>query len=221
MTDEEHAGFTGETLRFLSDLRDNNTREWFREHGDDYEAHVKAPAAAFAGTMAVALEAMSGTAQKPKIFRINRDVRFSKDKTPYNTHVHMAWLPADGGMSPPAFMFGLSPDYCTVGCGVFEFAAPVLEAYRQAIAGSAGDDLGALLGELEAGGCRLSEPALKRLPAGFPADHPWAELALRKGLGAWCDFEGPETATRPGLADRCLERLEKLMPLWRFLHDLG
>lgn len=221
MTVPEFTGFTADTLDFLSGLKANNSKDWFDEHRKTYEASVKKPAKAFAELIAGELERLTGTAQKPKIFRINRDIRFSKDKSPYNPHIHISWIAADSGESPPAFMFGLSPDYCTAGCGVFEFAKPVLETYRKAIAGSRGDDLGTILNGLNGDGFRLSEPVLKRVPPAFPADHPRVELLLHKGIAAWFDFEGPQDAARPDIMVRSLERFERLLPLWRFLRDLA
>lgn len=221
MSVPEFTGFTAETLAFLSGLKAENTRDCFDANRKTYEASVKKPARAFAEIMAGELESLTDLPHKAKLFRINRDIRFSKDKTPYNPHLHMSWLPADGDRSGAAFMFGLSPDYCVAGCGAFEFAKPVLDTYRQRIAGAAGEDLGRILDALEADGFRLQEPVLKRVPAGFPDDHPRVELSLHKGLAAWCDFEGPREATRPGIAALCLGQFERMMPLWRFIRGLA
>jgi uncharacterized protein (TIGR02453 family) len=217
----DFTGFTDTTLDFLSGLKANNRKDWFDEHRKTYETSVRKPARAFAELMAGELESLTGEPQKPKLFRINRDIRFSKDKTPYNPHVHISWLPAGPPGSPPAFMFGLSPDYCTVGCGVFEFSKPALESYRKAVAGPRGDDLGIMIEGLKKEEFRLSEPALKRVPPGFPADHPWAELSLHKGIAVWFDFDAPNSATQPDIMARCLERYERLLPLRRFLAGLG
>ena len=113
-------GFTQDSLKFLANLKANNTREWFADNKKTYETEIRQPAREFAAEMADSLEQLVGESLKTKIFRINRDIRFSKDKTPYNSHVHISWIP-DRGASSPAWMFGLSPDYLTLGCGVFEF----------------------------------------------------------------------------------------------------
>ena len=216
-----YSGFSDETLAFLTGLKANNNRDWFDANRKTYEAAVKAPAKAFSEVMAGEVERLTGTAQQPKIFRINRDVRFSKDKTPYNTHIHISWMPVGGGAGAPSFMFGLSTEYCTVGCGTFEFPKPMLERYRETIAGARGEELGKTIDGLVADGYRLNEPALKRIPAGFPADHPRAALSLHKGLALWRDFEGPQSATEPDLLRNCLGQFEKLLPFWRFLSTAG
>jgi len=213
-------GFTAETLDFLAGLKANNRKDWFEENRASYENLVKKPARAFADLMAGELERLTGAALTPKIYRINRDIRFSKDKSPYNAHIRISWLPAEGGESPPTFMFGLAPDYCTVGCGVFEFSKDGLETYRKTVAGPLGDDLGTMLDALKRDGFRLQDPALKRIPPGFPQDHPHAELSLFKGMAVWSDFDSPAYATRPDIIARCLERFERMMALWRFLWEL-
>jgi uncharacterized protein (TIGR02453 family) len=221
MPTSDFTGFTAETLGFLRDLKANNERDWFQANKKAYEAAVKKPSQAFADIMAGELEGLTDVPHKPKLFRINRDIRFSRDKTPYNTHIHILWSPADGGQGAPAWMFGLSTEYCTIGCGVFEFPREKLETYRKTIAGSAGDDLGKMIDGLKESGYRMSDPALKRVPAGFPDDHPYVELALHKGIAIWRDLEAPEAATRPEIAARCMAHFTELMPLWRFLKELG
>ena len=125
-------GYTPAALKFLKSLKTHNNRDWFQENKKTYEAEIKDPTKIFAAEMADALEKLTGDAQKSKVFRINRDIRFSKDKTPYNTHVHISWMPQTPAGVAPAFMFGLGTDYLTLGCGVFEFDKDALIATSSA-----------------------------------------------------------------------------------------
>src|SRR5262245_55749499 len=75
-------GFPPETMTFLADLKANNTRDWFAAHRPVYEHAFLAPAEAFTQAIAAPLEALAGRPVSAKIFRIHRDVRFSKDKSP-------------------------------------------------------------------------------------------------------------------------------------------
>ena len=93
MGDTEFAGFTSDLIGFLEDLRFHNEREWFKANSDRYERHVREPALDFIAAMAPRLEKISPhlTAVPKKVggslMRIHRDVRFSKDKTPYKTNL--------------------------------------------------------------------------------------------------------------------------------------
>ena len=163
------SGFTGDAVTFLNNLKSNNNRDWFLENKKTYEAEIKKPAALFASVMSEHLQSLTGQPHKAKVFRINRDVRFSKDKTPYNAHLHISFTPESKLASPPAWMFGLSTEYFTLGCGVFEFDKSALDVFRKNVAGSAGDKLSGLIDKLGKNGIRFSEPALKRVPSGFCA----------------------------------------------------
>lgn len=219
MTEFDH--FPPETLSFLAGLKANNTRDWFAANRAVYEAAVKEPATAFCAAMGAALAAMTGEAQVAKVYRIHRDVRFSKDKTPYNAHLHISFAPEAAKGTPPMWFFGLSPERLSLGCGVFQYEKAGLDAFREAMAGQAGRDLTALAGTLRGKGLRMSEPELKRVPAGFEKDHPNAEALRRKGFSAWTDLEDPSIATRPGLVARTIAELKPLLPVYRLMSAIG
>lgn len=220
MTDTAFSGFTKDTLTFLSDLAANNDRDWFAANKAAYESAVKRPAGLFCDVMRENLEALTNEPLKAKVFRIHRDVRFSKDKTPYNAHLHISFAPAHGAAAPPAWMWGLSPDYFSIGCGVFALDKDTLERFREQAAGPDGAALAGLLRSLVEGGVRIDEPELKRVPAGFPKDHPRADLLRRKGLTAWIDFDGPAQALGPDMVAGCRDGFKRLKPLFDRLRAL-
>jgi len=214
------SGFTDDTPRFLAGLAANNDRDWFAAHKADYESAYKRPADLFCDVMRGALEELSGVPLKAKVFRIHRDVRFAKDKTPYNAHLHISFAPDGASGPPPAWMWGLSPDYFTIGCGVFAFDKDALERFRGLVAGKGGAALARTLADLAGGGVRIGEPELKRVPAGYAADHPRGDLLRRKGLTAWIDFAGPDQALGPGMTARCLDGFRRLKPVFDGLQGL-
>ena len=168
-----------ETLRFLSDLKANNTRDWFQANKARYDRVMKTPAKWFARVLADELARRYGTQTVPKVFRVNRDLRFSKDKTPYNAHLHMSVADANGGF---AWMVGLEPEgRLVLGYGCFAFSSQRLDRFR-AEADRRGGELTKALA-----GFRLNEPELKRVPAPFLRDHSHGEMLRRKGLAAWID----------------------------------
>ncbi len=211
-------GYTPAALDFLKALKANNTRDWFQENKKVYEAEIKNPTKMFADEMAGQISKLTGDPQKPKIFRINRDIRFSKDKTPYNTHVHISWIPREaGGVVAPAMMFGLGTDYLTLGCGVFEFDKEALNRFREHVASDSGAQLEKLLAKLTKSGARLNEPALKKVPNVYPKDHPRGDLLRHKGIATWIDLDGPGEAVGGDLVKRCVAEFKKLKPVYATL----
>ncbi len=209
--------FNAEAVQFLRDLRATNTRDWFQTQKPVYETQIKVPAKAFAEAMQTALQDKTGVVHGSKIYRMHRDLRFSKDKRPYNAHLHISF---DAEGEPGMWFFGLDPDKLTLGYGVFEFDKGRLPAVRDQLAGPAGRDLMDLIAGFETAGLRVSEPALKRVPAGFDKDHPHVPVLRRKGISVWRDYADPREATRPGLVERVMQEFEAFLPLRDFLNRL-
>ncbi|SHG84484.1 TIGR02453 family protein [Cognatiyoonia sediminum] len=180
---------------FYSDLHANNKKDWWDENRGTYDDVLKPFALSFLDQLAPQLADLSDTTVKSKLFRPHRDVRFSKDKTPYKTHMNMMWrLEADAPQSP-VFFFGIGLDYVTAGAGMMGFEKPVLENWRQ----FADLDHKRLLGifdDLKTKGYGFREPALKRVPNAYDKDHPAGELLRMKGvvcskdIGTPADLEG-------------------------------
>ena len=219
MAGDEFPGFPKEAVKFLSDLKANNTRDWFTANKATYEAAIKRPAAEFCDAMSARLEKMTGTRCKPKVFRINRDLRFSKDKTPYNAHLHISFIPETGQPSPPCWFFGLEPKRIVFGAGNFGFDKQALETYREKVDGPDGKKLAKLLERLEAKDARTGEPELKRVPSGYAQDHPLADLLRRKGLSAWIDMKDTKAASCPEFTSECQATFKTLKPLYDWLID--
>jgi uncharacterized protein (TIGR02453 family) len=217
MTDTEFPGFSKQAIQFLSDLKANNNREWFAENKTVYEQEIKRPARFFCDFMCDQLQGLTGTPHSSKIFRIHRDVRFSKDKTPYKAHLHILFAPQTDMPSPPRWFFGLMPDSATLGVGVFSFEKPQLDEYRRRVAGENGAKLAKLLGSLLSDGAHMYDPALKRVPTGFPKDHPRADLLRRKGLAVWHDFESVDAVTGPQTLKNCRAGFKRLKPVYDWM----
>ncbi|MEO0387203.1 MAG: DUF2461 domain-containing protein [Pseudomonadota bacterium] len=211
--------FSPGALRFLADLSENNEKAWFEAHRAAYEAEIKGPSRAFAAALADTLETMTGRAHGYKVLRIHRDIRFSKDKRPYNAYIRISIAPFQGGANDPAWFFGVDPVALSLGCGVFQFDKTGLLAFRDRVAGDRGGALDQTVTGLEATGHRISPPELKRVPSGYDKDHPRAALLRRKGLTAWADHPATPFATAPGLVPRVREAFERLQPLFAALSD--
>ncbi|MEO9821529.1 MAG: DUF2461 domain-containing protein [Paracoccaceae bacterium] len=206
--------FSQEAVTFLQTLQANNSREWFADHKPIYEQHLKEPTKLFAADMCAALEQVTGIVHQAKIYRMHRDLRFSKDKTPYNAHLHISFASGDeNGM----WFFGLDPSSVALGFGVFEFPKPKLDTFRTKMAGPLGADLMQITNEFHANGFRVSEPALKRVPTGYDVNHAHAEVLRRKGISIWRDIGDTDFATQPYLVRRSIEEMQAFTPLRDFL----
>lgn len=172
---------------FFAQLAANNDRAWFADHKADYEARVKRPAALLLDDIAATLSRDLNVATKPKLYRVHRDVRFSKDKTPYNTHLHMQWSMQD---APVCYLFGASAEYCKLGVGAMVFPKDAIATWRARV--DEGADVVEAAAALQAAGWEMSEPELKRVPAPYAPDHPQAEHLKRKGLILWHDLSEDE-----------------------------
>src|SRR6266540_377020 len=189
------SGFKPEAVQFLADLAANNDRAWFQPRKADYELLLKEPLQALCVALAERLAARgvplrADPARSP--FWIYRDVRFSKDKSPYKTNIgaDFPWVGDGPGGADAAGLegshgvggyFHLSPGEIFVGGGMWHPEKPRLEAFRQAVlhdptaVKAAIEDpvFAATFGSV--GGDRLH-----RVPTGYPADHPEADLLKLK-----------------------------------------
>lgn len=215
MTDQI-SGLGQNALDFLDALKANNNRDWFAENKARFEDDVKVPALALADQITAGLAALTGERQKAKLFRIHRDLRFSKDKTPYNTHIHIAWSDAEAA-SAPMWFWGLDTRGFGMGMGVFGFDRAGLEAFRDFMASDKGAVIANLVNDLRNGGIRISEPALKRVPPGYPADHPRAEFLRMKAFSAWIEHANRRRALGPTAARHAVDDFSRLLPLYRAL----
>ena len=119
--------FSKATIQFLDGISKHNDKAWFDAHRADYDAHVAAPARELVSALGARLN-MNGS-----IMRINRDIRFSKDKSPYKTHLDMFFREGDDkGWDKPGYFFRLRPKALLLGTGMHHFEKDVLERYRKA-----------------------------------------------------------------------------------------
>ncbi|MBN1883270.1 MAG: DUF2461 domain-containing protein [Deltaproteobacteria bacterium] len=230
---DSFSGFFDETLSFYRELKGHNKKEWFEDHKKEFERFVMEPGRAFVVDMGKRLrEIAPGIIADPRVnrslFRINRDTRFSKDKTPYKTHLALwFWEGAGKRMECSGFYFHLEPDLLMLGAGIYMFEKPALEEYRRSVVHpvygpNLDDAIEALGGGVQGnGGCGLYPGArYKRVPRGYDPDHERAELLLNKGLTAGDDGPIPSELFTPVLLDYCMARYEKMLPLHRWLVEM-
>jgi len=168
------SGIPVAALDFYDDLEVDNTRSFWTEHRQVYLESVRAPMEALCAELAAEFG-------RAKVFRPYRDVRFSKDKTPYKTHqgAFVAVAPHTG------WYVEVSPRGVRTAGGFYATDAPQLASLRAAMAeGLTGERLQALLDELAGSGFEISGDRLKTSPRGYPADHPRIDLLRHRTLSA-------------------------------------
>ena len=199
---------------FFTELAANNSKAWFEPHKDRYTADIKKPAEFMADLLAEDLARLTGKAHTSKVFRIYRDVRFSKDKTPLNPRLHVMWSSADKDALAPAWFCGLSPTYFRVGMGVMGLQGESLTRYR-AFVDAWGDGLSDAVDDVLAKGGQLSDwgpEPLKRVPKPYDPDHVHAEFLKRKALAV--SIPMPEDWRALGLLKAINSRVKDLLPVW-------
>ncbi|MCA9792489.1 MAG: DUF2461 domain-containing protein [Candidatus Eremiobacteraeota bacterium] len=179
-------GFPPETLGFLEGIHAHNEKAWFDENRALYEAGYVAPARAFVEELGPRLKAIAPEVQyeakvNGSMSRINRDIRFSKDKRPYKTNVGIQFRHAAGkDVHAPGFYLHLSPGEIFCGIGMWRPDKVPLQAIREAIAEAQERALAVVEDPDFAGAWRLGGEALTRAPKGFEKDHPAIEHIKRK-----------------------------------------
>src|SRR5258706_9042742 len=158
-------GWPEEFQPFFIGLELDNSKRYFEARRETYETAVKAP-------MVALVESLADEYGEGKVFRANRDIRFSKDKSPYKTNIA-----ATAGMDGHGGYISLDARGLTVAAGRYELTPQQLAKYRKSVAAEkTGSQLAAIVGKLEKAGYEIGGEALKRGPPGVAPDHPPAPL---------------------------------------------
>ena len=219
-------GFPTATFEFLTGIAAHNDKAWFEAHRALYEAGYVEPAKAFVAAVGPRLREISPDVQfDPKVngslSRINRDIRFSKNKAPYKTHLDLWFWHGDRkAWDTPGFWFRLTPEKIMLGTGMYGLEKEPLETFRQSVIHprSAKSLLAAVAVTKAAGPYEVGGKSRKQLPRGYPADGVAGEFLLYEGLYASVDL--PAGAARQSdFADVCVKHYKATWPLSKWLLD--
>lgn len=221
---EPFAGFPRDGMAFWHELASEMNRDWFAANKARYEAQWVQPMEALlddvARRLAPAYRPLALGA--PKVMRIHRDVRFSKDKAPYKTHIGAVVTVAgkkvgEGGNAAIYVHLGLDEEFVGVGCYLFD--ADKLARWRKAVAGKPGAELQQLVDRLRRAGYAVGgHDDYKTVPRGFAPDHPRAGLLRMRGLTGSFPKIPRGLLLRPVLADWVVQHGKAMAPLVTWLH---
>jgi uncharacterized protein (TIGR02453 family) len=223
----EFRGFKRDAIQFLADLAANNDRAWFQPRKADYERLLKEPMEQLCVALAERFAARGLPLEadpKSSVFRIYRDTRFSKDKSPYKTSV-AASFPLAGAAKQAhgdGAYFHFQPGEMYMGGGMWRAEKPRLDAFRAAVmkkpdkVRAAFEDPGfvKIFKEVK------TEEALKRVPSGYPADHPMADMFRWKDVIFGKRLSDAQVLS-PKLPDTLADAYAAALPVLRFLATLG
>lgn len=221
------SGFPPQAVQFFKDIQANNYKAWFEAHKTDYINSVQDPAVEFVLTLGPRLQALSPDIQfdaatngSGSIMRIYRDIRFSKDKTPYKDWLGIGFWGGSKKNRASGVYFGVFPEGGSLHVGSHEFSKEFLTAYRAAVADEQGEALVAALAQLS-GHFAIQGEQLKTVPKEFPADHPRGELLKHKSLYASSPVFTPAELARSDLIDRCLALFQIAHPFHQWMVEVG
>lgn len=217
--------FTPELFEFLTELADNNDRDWFKANQQRYEDHVREPARAFIRAMAPQLAKFSPhfVAEDKKVggslMRVHRDTRFSKDKTPYKTNVGIQFRHEEGkDVHAPGLYVHISTEELFLGAGMYHPEKEALAAVREAISEDGKTWRRVAHGKKFTDEWELGGTSLKRPPRGFDPEDPNIEDLKRKDFIAVGSLTIDELLS-PDLPNALGKRFRSARPFTRFLTE--
>jgi len=220
-------GFPKQTIEFLRGLRKHNDKAWFDAHRADYDTYFIDAAKELVAALAPKLQKIDAAiVAEPRvngsIMRINRDIRFSKDKSPYKDHLDLwFWSGKNKGWDTSGFFFRLTPDTLMLGAGMHGFMPPVLARYRRAVLDpKKGPALARIVAQVRKAGYEVGGQTYKKTPAGVPADHPRADLTKHSGLYAGWSGKHPKELHGPKLVDFVTKHFASTAPLHHWLRTI-
>lgn len=225
---DQFGGFRADGTGFLRGLAQDNTKDFFEAGRATYENALRDPMRPFVTEVLGELRATVDPEieGEPKVgrslFRINRDLRFSKDKTPYNPYLDAIWWQGSGAKprENPAFIFRLTSDTLIVGCGLMGLRGPAVEHFRAAVDDpKTGVSLVGALAEIRSTypTLEVTEPTRKRVPKPYAADHERAGLLRLDGIHASVELAHPKNIATAQFATWVAEQQAAFAPLHHWL----
>jgi uncharacterized protein (TIGR02453 family) len=219
-------GFADAGARFFHALKKHQSRDWFAVHRHEYDEGWVTPMKLLLAEVRERIDPLfvQQALGEPKVFRIHRDVRFSKDKSPYKTHVG-GYIPlAQSGHGPgqPVPVYVQLGTETFVGAGHYVMDPGQLLRYRAAVVDDArGRALARILATAtKAGFTLVSFETLKKVPRGFDPDHPRAELLKRKSLALEFPALPRKLIESRALVPWLVKQVDRARPLVAWLADV-
>jgi len=221
-------GFSKDTIRFFKMLKDNNAKAWFEQNRNLYDNHVLPEAQKFVVAMGAQLSKISDEINADpridkSIFRLYRDVRFSKDKQPYKTHLALLfWEGSFKKLETPSFYFHLEPDNLMLASGMYIFPKDLIQVYRDAVVDDIqGRSLEKAIQQVQKkGNYQLGWEKYKTVPRGYDAGHARSHLLKMGGIGFSIEMPVPAEIFSPDAVEFAYRHFENMSPVYLWLKQM-
>jgi uncharacterized protein (TIGR02453 family) len=221
-------GFSKEGIEFLKKLEFNNTKAWFENNRTTWEKHILLPNTNFVQEMGETLQILVPTIHyKPKVsgslFRIYRDVRFSKDKTPMKSKIGLLfWQGQAHRMQSSSFYMHYDKESYFVATGIRAFKPPLLKTYRAYIKYKKHrESLHVILEELKQKGYSLPEPKYKRVPAEFDKDEEYVYLTKYASMFAYIEYTIDDVFFSESIVNRLFKVYQDMVKLQKWVYEMS
>lgn len=215
--------FTQDLFQFLRDLKRNNNRDWFRRNKDRYETAVRDPVLNFIADVGPGIKKLSryfvadASPIGGSMMRIYRDIRFSRDKSPYKTAIGLHFWHVEGNEgATPALHLRLEPGDSSVGAGVWRPEPRALKQIRDAIVAEPKKWERATSGRDSRSSCGMAGESLKRPPRGYDPNHPFIDDIKRRDFAVSMPLSDDQVCG-PDFMEVLLETFRASAPFAKFL----
>ncbi len=216
--------FTKETVKFFDRLKKNNNKKWFEAHREDLEFHVMEPARVFVMCMGDVLREIAPDIQAipqvdKSIFRLHRDVRFSKNKAPFKTNLGIfLWEGPAKKMECSGFYLGIEPKLFFAGFGMYMFTPEQLKKFREKVYNMENaKELTEIIKNLKKKGYKINEPHLKLVPRGFDKEYKYADLLKYNGLYAYYESSNMDELLNSDQIKFLFKKSKDMLPIHQWL----
>jgi uncharacterized protein (TIGR02453 family) len=217
-------GFPKSAVDFLTKLKRNNNKDWFETHREEFQYSVLEPAQEFVIVLGELLRTIvPDIIAIPKIdksiFRLHRDVRFSRDKSPYKTNLGLFfWEGTKKKMECSGFYFHLEPGQFFIGNGIYMFTAELMKAYRDLISSpDKAKELDSIIKKLKKKGYGIGGKHFKQVPRGLDREYPYAEYLLYNGIYAFDDSFPLKDLYKQDIVKYSFKKFKEMLPLHQWL----
>jgi len=221
-------GFSKKGIKFLKELETNNTKVWFENHRSIWEKYILLPNQNFIQEMGETLQIIVPTIHyKPKVsgslFRIYRDVRFSKDKTPMKSKIGLLfWQGSAHRMQSSSFYMHYDKDNYFIASGIRAFKPPLLKTYRAYIKHHKyRASLHMILENLKSKGYCFSEPKYKKVPAEFIKDGEYMYLTKQACMFSYIEYKIDDTFFSIDIIDRVFKVYQDMAELQKWVYEMS